>query len=109
MAIELVGGQHTPDTDAPRTEIIEGFGDDVKVESRATYVPFIRRRQFAAVAAATRTRVDVGLRYTDPPASALLTPANAPGQATHKLSITSPSEIDDEVVGLLRAAYDQNG
>jgi predicted transport protein len=89
--------------------ILEGFGDDVKVEGRATYIPFIRRRQFAAVAAATRTRVDVGLRYTDPPASALLTPANAPGQATHKLSITSPSEIDDEVVGLLRAAYDQNG
>lgn len=90
-------------------QIIEGFGDDVKVEGRATYTPFIRRRQFAAVAAATRTRIDVGLRYTDAPASGLLTPANAPGQATHKLSITSESEIDDEVLRLLRAAYEQNG
>lgn len=90
-------------------QIVEAFGDDVQVEGRATYIPFIRRRQFAAVAAATRTRVDVGLRYTDPPASALLTPANAPGQATHKLSIASASEIDGEVVRLLCAAYDQNG
>ncbi len=26
LAIELDGGQHTPEADAPRTEIIEGFG-----------------------------------------------------------------------------------
>ena len=26
LAIELDGGQHTPETDAPRTEIIEAFG-----------------------------------------------------------------------------------
>src|SRR5690606_21090955 len=70
-------------------QVLEGFGDDVQVEGRATYVPFVHRRQFAAVAAATRNRGDVGLRYTDPPASGLLTPANAPGQGTHRLSIAS--------------------
>ena len=26
LAIELDGGQHTPETDAPRTEVIEAFG-----------------------------------------------------------------------------------
>jgi hypothetical protein len=41
--------------------IIEGFGDDVTVEGRTTYTPFVRRRQFSAMAAATRARVDVGL------------------------------------------------
>src|SRR5690606_33994358 len=41
-------------------EIVMGFGDDVSMEGRATYTPFVRRRQFAAVAAATKTRVDVG-------------------------------------------------
>jgi predicted transport protein len=89
--------------------VIEGFGDDVTAEGRATYTPFVRRRQFVAVAAATRTRVDVGLRYTEPPASPLLTPANAPGQATHKLSLSSADEISDEIVRLLRTAYEQNG
>jgi predicted transport protein len=90
-------------------EIIEAFGDDVHAEGRATYTPFVRRRQFAAVAAATRGRVDVGLRFTDPPASALLTAGGAPGQGTHKLSLADPQEITDEVERLLRAAYDQNG
>lgn len=89
--------------------VIEGLGDDVTMEGRATYTPFVRRRQFAAVAAATKTRVDVGLRYTDPPASPLLAPATAPGQATHRLSLTDADQVTAKVERLLRAAYEQNG
>lgn len=112
---EYIDGQYTgakaelrPIFDRLR-EIIEAFGDDVAVEGRSTYTPFVRRRQFAAVAAATRTRVDVGLRFTDPPASALLVEASAPGQASHRLSLTSVDEVTDEVEQLLRAAWAQNG
>jgi predicted transport protein len=85
------------------------LGDDVVVEGRGTYVPFVRKRQFAAVAAATATRVDLGLRLPDPPASPLLQPATAPGSATHRVQLTAVSDVDDEVRGLLRAAYEQNG
>ncbi len=89
--------------------ITEGFGNDVSIEGRATYTPFVRRRQFAVVAAGTRTGVDVGLRYRHPPTSTLLTPAKAPGQATHMLSLTAVAEITPEVKQLLRSAYEQNG
>ncbi len=89
--------------------IIEGLGDDIGVEGRSTYTPFVRKRQFAAVAAATRSRVDVGLRYRDPPKSKLLSPAKAPGQATHKLSLTSVDDVTGEVERLLESAYAQNG
>jgi predicted transport protein len=85
------------------------LGDDVTVEGRGTYTPFVRRRQFAAVGAAARDRVDVGLRFTSPPASDRLRQASAPGQATHKLIVRSVAEIDMEVQRLLQAAYDQNG
>lgn len=88
--------------------ILESFGDDVTIEGRGTYTPFIRHRQFAAIAAATAQRLDVGLRYTDPPASDLLTAANAPGQATHRLSLSSANDITPEVEALLRASYEQN-
>lgn len=90
-------------------EIIGGLGDDVEMEGRQTYIPFVRKRQFAAIAAATRTRVDVGLRYTDAPDSPLLVPAKAPGQATHKVALGSVDEITGEVERLLREAYAQNG
>jgi hypothetical protein len=96
-----------PIFDRLRAFLLE-LGDDVRVEGRATYTPFVRGRQFAAVAAATGTRIDVGLRYTDPPASPLLVPARAPGQATHRLSLTTPAAITPEVERLLRLAYQQN-
>lgn len=89
--------------------ILEAFGDDVSVEGRSTYTPFVRRRQFAAIAAATRSRVDVGLRYVDPPDSPLLAPASAPGQASHRISLGSVEEVTGEMERLLKVAYDQNG
>ena len=84
------------------------LGDDVTVEGRGTIVPFVRRRQFA-VTAATTSRLDLGLRLPDPPPSTRLTPASAPGQATHKVALHTAADVDDEVRALLRAAYDQNG
>lgn len=87
---------------------IAEIGDDVTVEGRGSYIPFVRGRQFAAIAAAARDRVDLGLRFTDPPDTARLQPASGPGQATHKLSLRNVQEIDDEVLSLLRVAYEQN-
>ena len=85
------------------------LGDDVVVEGRGTYVPFVRKRQFAAVAATTASRLDLGLRLPEPPTSARLEPARAPGSATHRVRLASVADVDDEVRSLLRAAYEQNG
>jgi predicted transport protein len=84
-----------------------GLGEDVHVEGRSTYAPFVRSRQFAAVQAGAR-HVDLGLRFTDPPASERLAPAKAPGQSTHRVRISGVAEVDGEVHALLRAAYEQN-
>lgn len=100
--------QLRPIYDRLAAEIL-ALGGDVRTEGCSTYVPFIRARQFAAVQAATRNRVDLGLRFTDAPSSDRLVPAKAPGQATHKVELRGVDEVDDEVRGLLRAAYEQNG
>ena len=49
-------------------EVIAGF-EDVEVGPRGTYVSFGRPKQFALVQPSTRTRVDVGLRLPDAPAT----------------------------------------
>ena len=90
-------------------EELFALGDDVTAEGRSTYTPFVRARQFAAIAPSTRTRVDLGLRFTDPPASARLLTASPVGQCTHRVALTDVNEVDDEVHALLRAAYEQNG
>jgi predicted transport protein len=84
------------------------LGPDVTIEGRATYVPFVRKRQFALVAASTKSRIDLGLRYRQAPASKRLVPAKSLGQVTHRVALSSPDEVDAEVLSLLRAAYDQN-
>ena len=87
------------------------LGKDVRSAGRAPYVPCVRGRQFAAGAAATATRVDLGLRLPDPPAGPAgerLRPAKAPGQATHKVALASVADVDDDVRALLRAAYEQS-
>jgi hypothetical protein len=83
------------------------LGPDVTVEGRGTYTPFVRARQFAAVAA-TKTRVELGLRFVDPPADPRLVATKSLGQSTHKVGLTSPDEVAG-IVDLLRRAYDQNG
>ena len=90
-------------------EIVEGLGDDVTPEGRGGYTPFVRKRQFAAVQASTKTRVDLGLRFRQAPDSALLSTTSLPGQSTHKLGLSSVDEITDEVKDLVRLAYEQNG
>jgi hypothetical protein len=102
---------------------IRDLGDDVTVEGRGTYTPFVRARQFAAVAPAAKDRVDRGLRFTNPPPPAhlpipaslppftgsRLAPAKGLAQATHKIPLRSVAEVDDEVRELLRLACEQNG
>jgi predicted transport protein len=112
---QYVDGQYTgakaalrPVFDAVR-EAAVALGDDVTIEGRGTYVPFVRKRQFAAVAATTASRLDLGLRLPDPPASGRLEPAKAPGSATHRVRLATVDDVDDEVRALLRAAYEQNG
>ena len=47
----------------------------------------------AANAAATRTRVDLGLRFTDAPGSPLLVASTGPGQSTLQLSMPNGYRI----------------
>jgi predicted transport protein len=90
-------------------EIIEGLGEGVTVEGRGGYTPFVRNRQFAAAQASTKTRVDIGLRFREAPQSELLSTKSLPGQSTHKIGLTSSEDITEEVVGLIRLPYEQNG
>ena len=89
-------------------EELMALGQDVRMEGRSSYVPFVRGRQFAAVAVATRSRVDLGLRFADPPASGRLRPATGLAQASHVVAVTSPDQVDGELRALMRAAYEQN-
>jgi len=114
-ADELVDGQYA-DRPALRP-VLDGVLallpviGEVTVQARKTYVALLTpRRTFAAVQPTTKRRVDLGLRLEGVAPTARLRPAPNFGQSavTMKIGLASPDELDDEVEGWLRRAYEQS-
>jgi hypothetical protein len=81
----------------------------VTVHARGTIVSLVTpRRTFAVVKATTKSRVDLGLRLDNTQPGGRLLPARDIGAATVRIPLTAPDEIDEEVLGWLRRAYDEN-
>src|SRR5215472_3473763 len=79
------------------------------VQARKTMVSLVTsRRTFAVVQATTRSRVDLGLRLEHERPGGRLLAARDLGAATVRIPLTRPEDVDAEVLGLLRRAYQQN-
>ncbi len=66
-----------------------------------------RRKQFGVVQAPSAKRVDLGLNLSElEPTGRLQT---ATGMCTHRVILTSASEVDNEVIAWLGAAYERAG
>jgi Family of unknown function (DUF5990)/Domain of unknown function (DUF5655) len=87
-----------------------GFGP-ATVEGRRTLVSLVSpRRVFAVVKATTRSRVDLGLRLEGVAPTGRLQAARnlGGGGATVRIALSSPDDVDADVIGWLRRAYDEN-
>ena len=82
---------------------------DVEVGPRGTYVSFGRPKQFALVQPSTKTRVDVGLRLpgvAPRPSGSRDAGSFGSGNITHRVALGAPEDVDAELEGWLRDAYD---
>ena len=87
-------------------------GDDAEAQGRGTYIPVVRKSQFAAVAPGPRGTLRVGLRYRGSvPDERRLEPAKGFAQATHWVHLPGDTDPDDVdwLEPLLGEAYRQNG
>jgi hypothetical protein len=86
---------------------VEQFGSDVVVAPKKSYVSLRRTKQFAIIQPSTKTRVDLGLNLKGVDSTERLEGGVVfGGMCTHRIRLTSPSEVDDEVVAYLNQAYD---
>jgi predicted transport protein len=85
------------------------LGDDVEIEGRQSYITVRRARQFGLLVPATKSRVDLGLRFRSEPDHPRLAKAKNLGQCTHKVGLESVEEIDDDLIALMRQAFEENG
>lgn len=88
--------------------VVSAFGPDVEIAPKKTYVSLRRSKQFAIVQASTRTRVDLGLNLKGTDSTERLEGGTVfSGMCTHRIRLSDPAEVDDQVRGWLRQAYDQ--
>jgi hypothetical protein len=86
---------------------IQSFGDDIELAPKKGYLSLRRKKQFAMIQPAA-TRVDVGIVLKGEPTTARLeSAATFNALFTHRVRVGSVEEIDQQLVGWLRRAYDQ--
>jgi hypothetical protein len=89
-------------------QAVAEFGDDVAIAPKRTYVSLRRKKQFALFQPSTASRLDVGINLKGvEPAGRLEKSGSFNSMCTHRVRLGSPADINDELIGWLRQAYDQ--
>ena len=87
---------------------IGAFGD-FEIAPKKGYVSLRRKKQFAMIGPGSQTRVDVGINMKGVDGTDRLR-VLPPGKMTqYNVAVTKPAEVNDELVGWLRTAYDAAG
>jgi hypothetical protein len=81
---------------------------ELVIQARKTYVSLVARRTFARVQATTKTRVDLALRLVQQTPGGRLVRSRIHETMPVQVGLTSPADLDSEVRGWLRRAYEEN-
>jgi predicted transport protein len=88
---------------------IQRFGNDIEVLPKNAYVSLKRKKQFATLIPASKTRFDIGINLKGQESRGKLEPEKPNAMCSHKMKITDFDEIDPEVLAWLKKAYDNAG
>ena len=90
--------------------VVEKFGKDVTITPKKTTVSIIRKKQFALIKPATKTRIDLGLKIKDKPTTDRLENSGPFGSmCTHRVKLSAAKEVDKELINWLKEAYEKAG
>lgn len=91
-------------------EAVSGFGSDVELAPKKSYVSLRRKKQFGLIQPSTKTRVDVGIQLKDHPTSDRLEASGSfNAMVSHRVRVTAPDQVDDALIDWLKEAYQAAG
>lgn len=91
-------------------KVISTFGEDVEIAPKKTSVSLRRAKQFALIKPATKTRIDLGLKFKDRETTDRLGNSGPFGtMCTHRVQLTDASQVDSELTTWLKEAYEEAG
>ena len=80
-----------------------------EIAPKKGYVSLRRKRQFAMIGPATRTRVEVGLNMKGVEGTVRLTEMPPGSMCQYKVNVTDVREVDEELIAWIRRAYESAG
>lgn len=87
---------------------ISKFGE-FEIAPKKTYVSLRRKKQFVMLGPATNTRFEVGLNMKGAKATARLLALPPGGMCQYKVNLTEAKEVDQELLGWIKQAYESAG
>ena len=87
--------------------IVSKFGKDVEISPKKAYVSLRRSKQFGLIQPSTKDRVDVGINLKGKKAGKRLEASGSfNAMVSHRVRLSSKKDIDAELKGWLKKAYD---
>jgi predicted transport protein/putative transposon-encoded protein len=88
---------------------INQFGADVELAPKNAYVSLRRKKQFAILQPATKTRFEIGINLKgQEPDGVLELVLGTNNMCSHRIKIESENDITPEVINWIRLAYDKS-
>ena len=81
----------------------------LEIAPKKGYVSLRRKKQFAMIGPASKTRVEVGLNMKGVRATGRLTEFPAGGMCQYKVNLTEVKEVDQELMAWIKQAYESAG
>lgn len=86
------------------------FGKDVEFIPKKAYISVKRKKQFAMLIPATKTRFDIGINLKGQEAEGVLAiDTKTSGMVSHRIELQSVDELSSEVIDWLIKAYESAG
>jgi predicted transport protein len=88
---------------------IQAFGNDIEIAPKINYVSLKRKKQFAILIPATKTRFEIGVNLKGQEPKGKLVVEKPNSMCSHKINITDIKDIDKDVLEWIKASYDNGG
>lgn len=89
---------------------IQQFGNDIEIAPKKAYVSLKRKKQFATLQPATKTRFEIGINLKgQEPKGKLEEIKSSNAMCSHKINLEDIHSIDAEVIEWIKTAYNNAG
>ncbi|SFB56954.1 DUF4287 domain-containing protein [Algoriphagus aquimarinus] len=89
---------------------IKAFGTDIAFAPKNAYVSIKRKKQFAMLIPATKTRYEIGINLKGhPPEGVLEIDTKTNGMCSHKIHLKDEKDVSSEVITWIKKAYETAG